>query len=105
MSRIGSGFPKRSKMTIIFELSKVSEMISLKIYISCHGEARIIKFGQQVNLIQKVALGTLLQELMTPLPHVTSINLFISNYGSKSNSFLEVYRALVHGGSNVITFL
>ena len=47
--------PKVNKMTVNSELLKVSKMTSLKFYIS-HGEARDIKFGQQVNLIQRVSL-------------------------------------------------
>ena len=46
-----------SKITINFELLKVSKTTSLKIY--SHGEAKSIKFGHQVNLIQRVPLGTL----------------------------------------------
>ena len=67
-------------MTINFELLKVSKITSLKI--SSHGEARNIKFRQQVNLIQRVPLGTLPQEVVTSLPHnhMTLTNLFISGY-------------------------
>ena len=41
-----------------------------------------MKFGQQVNLIQWVLLGTLPHELVTSLPHdhMTLTNLFISCY-------------------------
>ena len=63
-----------SKMTINPELLKVSKS---------HGEARNIKFGQQVNLIQMVALGTPPQRVVTSLPHnhhVTLTNLCISGY-------------------------
>ena len=47
------------------------------LYISSHGEARNIKLGQQVNLIQRVQLGTPHQEVVTSLPHnhVTLSNL------------------------------
>ena len=67
-------------MTINFKLLKVSKTTSLKI--SSHGEARNIKFGQQVNLIQRVPLGILPQEVVTSLPHnhMTLANLFISSY-------------------------
>ena len=60
----------------IFDLSKVTQMTNLKIYISSHGEARNIKF------IQSVLLGALPREVVTQLPHnhVTSKNLFISSY-------------------------
>ena len=37
---------------------KVSKMTSLKIYISPHGEARNIKFGHLINIIERVSLGT-----------------------------------------------
>ena len=71
-------------------------MTRFRIYISSHGEARNIKFGKQVNLIQRIPLGTLLQEVMSlPSNHVTLTNLFIFSYrgillanlGSKNNSF------------------
>ena len=84
MSRVNFDLPKVSKMTINFELPKVKENDQFEnLYISSHGEAtRNIKFGQQVNLILRVLLGTLLQELVTSLPHnhVTLTNLFISSY-------------------------
>ena len=68
--------PKVSKTTINFEQLKVSKITSLKI--SCHGEARNIKFGQQ----ERVPLGTMPQEVVTSLPHnyMTLTNLFISSY-------------------------
>ena len=97
-----------------YELLKVSKMVSLKIYVSSHGEARNIKFGHQVNLIQRVQLGPLSQEIVTSLPHhhVTLTNLLsavtegllLSNLGCKNNSLTEVHRVLLHWGSNVITF-
>ena len=37
--------------------------------ISSHGEARNTKFGYQVNLIQKVQLGPLPQEVVKSLHH------------------------------------
>ena len=70
-------------MNIRFELLKVSKMTSLKIYISAvMGEARNIKIGQQVNLIQRVPQVTPHQEVMTSLPHnhATLTNLFFSSY-------------------------
>ena len=39
------------------------------LYISSYGEARNIKFGQQVNLIQGVPLGSLSQEVLMSLPY------------------------------------
>ena len=52
------------------------------LYISSYGEARNITFWQQVNLIQRVSLGTCPQELVTSLPHnyVTLTNIFIPSY-------------------------
>ena len=67
-------------MIINFQLLKVSKITSLKI--SSHGEARNIKFGHQVKLIQRVPLDTLSQEVVTLLPHnhMNLTNLFISSY-------------------------
>ena len=52
------------------------------LYISSYGEARNITFWQQVNLIQRVSLGTCPQELVMSLPHnyVTLTNIFIPSY-------------------------
>ena len=78
-------------MTIRCELVKVSKttkllkgrkMTSLKIYISPSiKKLETLTFGQQVNLIKKVPLATLPQEVVTSLPHkyVTLANLFISS--------------------------
>ena len=64
------------------KLLKVSKMTNLKICIS-HSIKKLetLKFGQQVNLIQKVLLGTLPQEVVKLLTHkyVTLANLFISS--------------------------
>ena len=66
--RVNSDFPKvwltlrKSELTLILtspKSSPVSKITSFKI--SSHGEARGIKFGQQVHLIQGVPLGTLPQ--------------------------------------------
>ena len=55
-------------MNIIFELLNVSKMTSLRIYISpIYGEARNIKFGQQVNIIERVPLGTSPQAVVMSL--------------------------------------
>ena len=65
------------------KLLKFSKMTILKIYISpTIKKLETLKFGQQVNLIQKVLLGTLPQEVVTLLTHkyVTLANLFISSY-------------------------
>ena len=57
-------------MTINFEMLKVSKMVSLKLfYFSSQEETRNIKFGQQVNLIQRVPLGTPLHDVLVSLPH------------------------------------
>ena len=40
------------------------------LYISSHQEARNIKFGQQVNLIQRALLGTQPQEVLMSLTHI-----------------------------------
>ena len=70
-------------MTVNFELLKISKITSLKIYIiSSHREARNIKFGQQVDLIQKISLGAPTQEVLMSLPHdhMTLTNFFISSH-------------------------
>ena len=68
-------------MNIIFELLNVSKMTSLRIYISpIYGEARNIKFGQQVNIIERVPLGTPPQVVVMSLAHNHVTNLFISSY-------------------------
>ena len=59
---------------------KVSKMTSLKIFISSHGEARNIKFGHQINIIERVPLGTLPQAVVMSLAHNHLTNLFILNY-------------------------
>ena len=73
---------KARKMAINFELLKVNKMTSLKIYISSHEEARNIKFGEQINFILRVRMGTPTQEEVTSSPpdHMTLRNLLISSY-------------------------
>ena len=68
-------------MTINFELLKVSKMTSLKTYISQVLE-KLDNKQHQVNLIQRVLLGILHQEVLMSLPHihVTLTNLFISSH-------------------------
>ena len=75
--------PKVSRMTINFEL--LNDQFE-NLYISSHGEARNIKFGQQVNLIQRVQLGTPPQEVVMALAHyhVALTNLSISSYRGAS---------------------
>ena len=65
-------------MAINFELLKVNKNYQFEnLYIYSHGEARNIKLGQQVNLIQRVQLGASHEEVVTSLPHndVTLTNL------------------------------
>ena len=50
------------------------------LYISSHGKARNIKFGQQVNIIERVPLGTPPQAVVMSLAHNHMTNLFISSY-------------------------
>ena len=80
MNKVNFDLPNVSKTTINFELLKVSKMTSLKIYIyiSSHEEARNIKFGHQINIIERVPLGT--QAVVMSLAHNHLTNLFISNY-------------------------
>ena len=85
------------------------------LYISRHGEARNIKFGHQVNIIQRAPLSTLPQEGVRWLPynHVTLTNLFISGYREATvikfgqrKQLLDrsPYKFSPFGGSKVITF-
>ena len=70
-NRINFHLLKVRKITINFELFKVSKMTSLKMFIYLQSwEARNIKFGQQVNLYQRVILGTPAQEVLTSLSHI-----------------------------------
>ena len=80
------------KMTINFKLPCQQNDQFEHLYIFSHGEARNIKFGQQVNLIQMVLLGTLLQEVLTSLPHihVTLTNLFICSHRGYCYQILAV---------------
>ena len=69
-------------MAVNFELLKVNKMTSLKIYISSHEEGRNIKFGEQINFIMRVRMGTPPQEEVTSSPpnHMTLRNLLTSSY-------------------------
>ena len=85
--------PKVSKITINFELFKISKMnkllkvrkmTNIKIFISPFIEKlEAFKFGQQVNLIQRVPSGTLPQEVVMSLAH---------NYATLSNFFISSYK-------------
>ena len=75
---------------------QVIKMTSLKIYISPSIKTlETLKFRQQVNHIQKVALGNHPRDVVTSLPHkyVT-----FANVRGKNNSLIEVHRALLHYG-------
>ena len=48
--------------------------------ISIHGEARNIKLGHQINIIERVPLGTPPQAVVMSLVHNHLTNLFISSY-------------------------
>ena len=69
-----------------------------------HGESRSIKFGQQVNITERVPLGTPPQAIVMSFAHNDVTNLFISSYrgvllsnlGSKSNYVIDVDRTLLH---------
>ena len=53
----------------------------MKIYnIFSHREAKNIKFGQQVNIIERVPLGIPPQAVVMALAHNHATNLFISSY-------------------------
>ena len=72
--------PKVSKMNINFELLKFSKINNLKIYISSHGKTRNIEFGQLINIIERVPLGTPPQVVVMSLAHNHVKNLFILSY-------------------------
>ena len=80
-SRVNFNLPKVGRMTINFELLKVSKITSLKIY-SSHGEGRNIKLEHQLNFIQRLQVSPLPKEVVMSLPHnhVILTNLFISSY-------------------------
>ena len=79
MNRVNFDLPKVSKISINFELLKVQNDQFENLYIFSHGEARNIKFGQQVN-IERVPLGTPLQAVVMSLAHNHMTNLFILSY-------------------------
>ena len=74
---------KNSKKTASLELLKVSKVTSLKIYISPVTEKLETSnfiFGQQINTIEMVLLGTLLQAVVMTLAHNHLTNIFILSY-------------------------
>ena len=79
MNRVNFDLPKVSKISINFELLKVQNDQFENLYIFSHGEARNIKFGQQVN-IERVPLGTPFQVVVMSLAHNHMTNLFILSY-------------------------
>ena len=86
------------------------------LYNSSHGEARNIKLGQQVNLIQRVLLGTLPQKVLTSLPHIywlwqmslspffNLLGLRLTNLGRKKTPWWKSIRHFSIGDSNIINF-
>ena len=101
--------PKSAKWLSVLNCSKLRKLIVW----NSHGEARN-KFGQQVNLIQMVQFCHLPLEILTSSPHImwpwtislslVTEGLLLSSLGSKNNSLIEILRAPLHRGSNVITF-
>ena len=72
--------PKLAKWISTLNCSKSAKWPVWKLYISSHGEARNIKFGQQVNIIEMVPLGTPPQVVVMTIAHNHVTNLFISSY-------------------------
>ena len=63
------------------QLPEDRKITSLKIYIYASIKKLIFKFGEQVNLIQKVPLGKLPHEVvMSSHNYVNLANLFISSH-------------------------
>ena len=71
---------------------------------SSHREARNITFRQQVNITERVPLGTLPLEVVMSLAHnhvqislsLVTKGLLLSSLGSKSNSMIEVQKIHLH---------
>ena len=82
-------------MTINFKQLRVTKMISLKIYIASYGEARNIKFWQEVKFIQRVLLGSSPQKVYVhPILQSSSTSSFkyftIINFARKANVIVVV---------------
>ena len=105
------------RVWLVFLWSNSSKSAGWPVWKSIYFESRRsynIRFGWQIDLIQRIPLYTLPQVLLLSLPlnHVTLTILFISiyrvvtvtNLGSKNNSLIEVHRELLRWGSNVIAF-
>ena len=65
-------------MGVNFDLPKVRKMKNL--YISHQGETRNIKYGQEVNIIERVPLSTPPQAVVVSVAHNHVTNLFILSY-------------------------
>ena len=110
--KVNFDLPNVAKMVIKFELLKVCKMTIWKSYISSHGGVRNIKFGQRVNLIQRLPLGTPPWEVVISLPCNFDKSLYL--YLQRSYCYQiwaiktsSLYKSIGHfstGGSNVITF-
>ena len=72
--------PKVSKMNINFELLTVAKWPVWKSIYLRSGKARNIKFGQQVNIIERVPLSTSPQEVVVSFAHNHVTNLFVTSY-------------------------
>ena len=127
-SKITVTCPKSLKWTsrVNFELPKIAEWLSTlncsmsanyqfeNLYISSYGETRNIKFGHQVNPIQRIQLSPLPREVVTTLLIIMWLwqislslvaeGLLLLNMGSKNNSLIEVHRVFLHWVSNIVTF-
>ena len=66
--------------TLTAQSQQNDQFENMYIYISSQVEARNIKFGQQVNIIERVLLGTPLQEEVMSLAYNHVTNLFNSSY-------------------------
>ena len=80
--QIGTVFtcPKLAKWASALNCSKLAKWPIWNLYISSHLEARNIKFGQQVNIIERVPLGSPPQAIIMSLAHNHMTNLFILSY-------------------------
>ena len=63
-----------------YQLWNAQSQQNKNLHISSHGEARNIKFGHLINIIERFPLGTLSQVVVMSLAHVHLTNLFISSY-------------------------
>ena len=82
-NRVSFDLPKVSKIIISLELLKVRKVTSLKICIYLVTEkleTSNFKFGYQINIIERVILGTLPQMVAMSLAHNYQTNLFILSY-------------------------